>query len=259
MARDRYVIAQLSDIHCGDRRFDPSLVDALLEKVRAAAPDIALIPGDLTAAGYSEEFDEAASILAKLPCPWITVPGNHDERNVGWRMYQELFGKRWHTHDIDFGVATSERSCSTMRLVACDSSEPDLDTGELGRVRHQWIRDGFEGADDMFRVVMLHHHLVAVPNTGRERNTVSDAGDVLELLSDTHTDLVLSGHKHVPYLWTVNNVPILTSGTATTWRIRGQVPPSFNVIEVTTDFITATVHWTSNTKDPITFRVARRP
>ena len=62
---------------------------------------------------------------------------------------------------------------------------------------------------------MLHHHLVAVPNTGRERNTVSDAGDVLALLSASKVDLVLSGHKHVPHVWSVDGVMVVTSGTAT--------------------------------------------
>lgn len=259
MARDRFVIAQLSDIHCGDQRFDPALAETMLEMVEAAQPDIALIPGDLTAAGYAEEFEAASELISRLPCPWIAVPGNHDERNVGWRIYQERFGGRWHTHDVDFGVPCGERSCAIMRLVACDSSEPDLDTGELGRVRHKWIRDAFEDAGDMFRVVMLHHHLVAVPNTGRERNTVSDAGDVMEILADAKTDLVLSGHKHVPYLWTVNDTPILISGTATTWRIRGQVPPSFNLIEITPEEITARVMWTANDHAPLVFKVNRRP
>lgn len=259
MARDRFVIAQFSDVHCGDHRFDATVLDTLLEKVHAAEPDIALIPGDLTAAGYAEEYEQAAAILKGLPCPWVVVPGNHDERNVGWRLYEELFGKRWHTHDVEFGVPSAERSCEKMRLVGCDSSEPDLDTGELGRVRHQWIRDAFDGADDMFRVVILHHHLVAVPNTGRERNTVSDAGDVLEILGDLNVDLVLSGHKHVPHLWNVNGVPILISGTACTWRIRGQVPPSFNVIEITPEAMHATVTWTAGTRQPVVLEAARRP
>lgn len=258
MTRDRFVIAQISDIHCGDARFDAALVDSLLEKVDGVGPDVALIPGDLTAAGYSEEFEEARTILDRLPCPWITVPGNHDERNVGWRIYQELLGDRWHTHDLDFGVAAAQRPCESMRLVACDSSEPDLDTGELGRVRHKWIRDAFTDADDCFKVVMLHHHLVAVPNTGRERNTVSDAGDVLEILSECGVDLVIAGHKHVPYVWEVNGVPIVTSGTATTWRIRGQVPPSFNIIEVTAEEIVVSVMWTAGGREPLEFRVPRR-
>jgi 3',5'-cyclic-AMP phosphodiesterase len=259
MTRERFVIAQLSDIHFGDARFDPALVDRLLGKVDEAQPDLVLIPGDLTGAGYAEEYEQAKEFVDRLPCAWHAVPGNHDERNVGWRLYEELFGKRWQSRDVPFGVPSTGRSCEKMRLVSCDSAEPDLDTGELGRVRHTWIREAFEDAGDSFRVVMMHHHLVAVPNTGRERNTLNDAGDVLEVLTDCRVDLVVAGHKHVPYVWEVNGVPIVISGTATTWRIRGQVPPSFNILEVTRDRIIAKVMWTAGDREPIEFEVPRRP
>ena len=45
---------------------------------------------------------------------------------------------------------------------------------------------------------MLHHHLLPVPGTGRERNVVYDAGDAIECLQRAGVNLVLSGHKHVP-------------------------------------------------------------
>jgi len=256
-APDRFVIAQLSDIHCGDCRFDPKLGESCLREVEAAQPDVALVPGDLTASGYPEEYEEALAFLERLPCPWFVVPGNHDERNVGWRIYERLFGPRWHRRDVDFGVATERRQCQTMRVVACDSSEPDLNEGELGRVRHTWIAENFEGAEDAFRVVMMHHHLIAVPNTGRERNTLNDAGDVLAVLGEQGVDLVLSGHKHVPHLWNVSGMAILTSGTATTWRIRGEVPPSLNIIEITPESMNVRVAWTSG-EEHLRLSVPRR-
>ena len=80
---------------------------------------------------------------------------------------------------------------------------------------------------------MLHHHLVPVPGTGRERNTVWDAGDVLALLAELRVDLVLSGHKHVPHVWLLNRVLLVNSGTVSSHRLRGYTRPSYNVIEVT--------------------------
>lgn len=248
MTRDRYLIAQVSDIHFGERRHDHELVARCLSLLDAAAPDLILVAGDLTGEGYPEQYAEAKRFLDRLPAPWFAIPGNHDERNVGWRTYERLMGDRWQRHDVDFGVPTTERGCSNLRLVACDSSEPDLDDGELGRVRHRWIRESFDGYEDAFRVVMLHHHLVAVPNTGRERNTVSDAGDVLEVLAGANVDLVVAGHKHVPYVWVVNGLPVVMSGTATTWRIRGEVPPSFNLIEVTPEHVAVNMVFTSGEK-----------
>lgn len=258
MSRDSFLIAQVSDIHFGERRHDRDLVSKCLSLLEQANPDLILVAGDLTAEGYPEEYTKAKEFLGKLPAPWFCIPGNHDERNVGWRTYERLLGERWHRHDVDFGVPSSARSCSNLRLVACDSSEPDLDEGELGRVRHKWIREGFEGAEDAFRLVMLHHHLVAVPNTGRERNTLSDAGDVIEVLVAAGVDLVVAGHKHVPYVWVVNGLPVVMSGTATTWRIRGEVPPSFNLIEITPEHMTVRMVFTSG-EETKTVQLPRKP
>jgi Icc protein len=55
---------------------------------------------------------------------------------------------------------------------------------------------------------------------------------VLELLADTEVDLVLSGHKHVPYAWKLENMFIVNAGTASTTRLRGNTRPCYNVIEI---------------------------
>ena len=48
---DRFVIAQFSDIHCGDPRFDEHLLERVIREVNAAKPDLVVVPGDLTTCG----------------------------------------------------------------------------------------------------------------------------------------------------------------------------------------------------------------
>ena len=81
---------------------------------------------------------------------------------------------------------------------------------------------------------MLHHHLLPVPGTGRERNVVHDAGDTLECLQRADVHLVLSGHKHVPYAWRLENLFVVNAGTVSTTRLRGKTKPCYNVIEAST-------------------------
>ena len=76
-------------------------------------------------------------------------------------------------------------------VVAVNSSKPDLADGEVGHIRYDWIRESFEWPDD-YRIFVLHHHLVSVPGTGRERNIVWDAGDLLALLIELEVDMVMS-------------------------------------------------------------------
>jgi 3',5'-cyclic AMP phosphodiesterase CpdA len=116
-------------------------------------------------------------------------------------------------------------------LVAIDTSKPDLDEGEVGREHYGWIAEAFAEEADL-RVFVCHHHLMPVPGTGRERNQVLDAGDVLSLLRQCSVDLVLSGHRHVPYVWPIAGLLLVHSGTVSTLRTRGFPHPAYNLVRV---------------------------
>lgn len=49
-----------------------------------------------------------------------------------------------------------------------------------------------------------------------------DAGDVLSLLRQLAVDVVLAGHRHVPYVWPVAGMLLVHSGTVATLRRRQQ-------------------------------------
>jgi predicted phosphodiesterase len=72
---------------------------------------------------------------------------------------------------------------------------------------------------------------------------VWDAGDVLALLLELDVDLVLSGHKHVPYIWLLDKVLIVNSGTVSSYRLRGYTRPSWNLLTVTRDAVTVTLRY----------------
>lgn len=231
-----YVIAQLSDIHCGDPRFDDALMLSTIRGVNEAAPDLVVVPGDLTANGYIEQFEQAASYLSLIECPQrVVIAGNHDCRNVGYVLFERVFGPRNVAASFDFPL---EGAGARLKLFAVDSNIPDLNDGEVGRDKIERIGEEMRDAD--FRVFALHHHLVSIPGTGRERNIVWDAGDVLQALRDARVDLVLAGHKHVPYSWPVAEMLVVTSGTASTLRTRGENPPSYTITRVFTDRIEVT-------------------
>lgn len=82
------------------------------------------------------------------------------------------------------------------------------------------------------KILALHHHLIPIPGTGRERNIPVDAGDVLKLCTELELNLILSGHKHLPWVWRLENTYLVTAGTATSRRLKGRYYPSFNVLEI---------------------------
>ena len=117
-------------------------------------------------------------------------------------------------------------------IVAVDSTEPDLDHGQIGRGRYRWIEEQFASEDADLQIFVLHHHLLPVPGTGRERNVVYDAGDAIECLQRAGVHLVLSGHKHVPYAWRLEDLFVVNAGTVSSLRLRGNTRPCYNVVEI---------------------------
>jgi 3',5'-cyclic AMP phosphodiesterase CpdA len=219
------LIAQLSDIHVGGSRYREHLLRTAIAEINAAAPDLVVVAGDLTDDGYPDQYPVAREELSALACPHVVcVPGNHDARNVGYLRFEDTFG----TRDTRLRL---EPSGLRLALVAIDSSKPDLDAGEIGREHYGWIEAGFADSADV-RVFVCHHHLVPVPGTGRERNSVLDAGDVLSLLRHAGVDLVLSGHRHVPYVWPIAGMLLVHSGTVSTLRTRGFPHPAYNLVRI---------------------------
>jgi len=220
------VIAQISDFHCGSIHFVPEMFETVIQEVNALEPDLLAVTGDLTDMGFKREFEHAAELLSRIECPRrIVIPGNHDARNVGYVHFEELIGPRWQTLHLQ-----------QVTIVAEDSTEPDLDHGQIGRARYDWLKEQFSRPAE-FRLFLLHHHLLPVPGTGRERNIVYDAGDLLEVLQECRVNLVLSGHKHVPYAWRLERLFVVNAGTCSSLRLRGNTKACYNIVRLEGDSV----------------------
>jgi Icc protein len=228
------LIAHLSDVHIGGARYRQELLQTAIAEINAASPDLVAIAGDVTDDGYPDQYPVAKAELAAVDCPNVVmVPGNHDARNVGYLGFEDTFGSR----DTRVRIQLDELDVA---IVAVDSSKPDLDTGEIGREHYGWIHEGFAGPADL-RVFVCHHHLMPIPGTGRERNQVLDAGDVLSVLRQAEVDVVLAGHRHVPYVWPVGGMLLIHSGTVSTLRTRGFPRPAYNLVRVQDGQISVTL------------------
>jgi 3',5'-cyclic-AMP phosphodiesterase len=228
-------IVQMSDLHVGGGLFRPELLRAAIVECNALAPDLVVVAGDLTMEGYRWEFEECRQFLDALTCDHVVVAmGNHDARNVGYRHFEDVFGPR-------DSVATIACPEGEAKVLVIDTTKPDLDEGEVGREHYGWIDRELRGWTQGPRLVVMHHHLLAVPGTGRDQNNLRDAGDVMAILRDLGVDLVLSGHRHVPYVWSISGVRVVHSGTVSTLRVRGTMPPSYNVIDLDAETVAVTL------------------
>jgi len=174
-------------------------------------------------------MEQAAKYLEMIKSPLMVVPGNHDARHVGDQCFRELIRDR-------YGCL---QNLDGIKIMGLDSSEPDLNYGKVGRAQQAWMENQLDDASskDMQTIIALHHHIIPVPRTGRERNVLSDAGDILYSIIKKDADIVLSGHKHVPHVWMVQNTAFSTAGTVSSLKLRGKDPASFNTVNIDDDNI----------------------
>ena len=113
-------------------------MSAAIEETNELAPDLVVVAGDLTMEGYRGEFERCRRFLDELACRNVVVTmGNHDARNVGYRHFEDFFGSR----DSVTTVGREGRA----RVVAIDSTKPDVDEGEVGREHYGWLDAALRG------------------------------------------------------------------------------------------------------------------
>jgi 3',5'-cyclic AMP phosphodiesterase CpdA len=217
----------MSDLHFGPK-FNSTAFEQAVDEINSLDPDMIVITGDLSNEGLLPEFEMAKEKLSALECKnMIICSGNHDYRNTGYLLLNKFFPLR-QTYEIG-GVS----------IIVLKTARPDKDEGEVGFRQTQWMLKQIK--KDKLTIIAMHHHLVPVPDTGLERHTVIDAGDVLKALRKAEISAVLCGHKHRPWKWDFENFSIIHAGSLSDFKLRGFFHNSYNIIEIQDNEIDAKV------------------
>jgi len=223
-------IAHISDIHVNyGTDFNNKIFEKAVKILNKTKPDLVFISGDITTDGLLREYELAEEKLSMINEEQIVVPGNHDERNLGFKLFPEFFGKTNFIHQHQ-----------NITLVGLASSEPDKDDGRLGRKRHELIEKAIKRNKDA-TIIGFHHHLIPVPNSGREKNIIEDAGETLDIILKNRVPLVLMGHRHVPYGVKIHKTLLVNAGTFSCNRTRAHFGNTFNIIDLEEQNIVITV------------------
>ena len=214
-------IVQLSDIHVGSQ-FREEIFEKVIDEVNALKPDTVVITGDLTNEGLVSEYEKCKDLVSKLNVDKvIAISGNHDYRNTGYLVFKKYFP-----------FQTINELSDDVVLVTLGTARPDRNEGEVGYRQTLWLERTMKKYEDKITILAMHHHLIGIPDTGSERVTILDAGDVLRTILDTKVDLVLCGHKHRPWIWRFNNLSIVNAGATSSERMRGLFENTYNIVNV---------------------------
>lgn len=126
-------IVHVSDIHLTSVYYKSEWGGKLISTINSLRPDVLLVTGDLTHDGYMHEYEVVKDFFEKLEVEVgnrIVLPGNHDARNEGYKVFEEIFGTRFPFYENDM-----------VAICGIDSSEPDIDDGHVGRENYPYIRE----------------------------------------------------------------------------------------------------------------------
>jgi len=214
-------LVQISDIHVG-AQFREEVFDQVVYEVNNLRPDAIVVTGDLTNEGLLKEYEKCKEKFSLFESEKIIpISGNHDYRNTGYLLFKKFF-------PFD---SINELDENTV-LVTLGTARPDRDEGEVGNRQNLWLERTMKKYQKKTKILAMHHHLIGVPDTGTDRITVIDSGDVLRSALASKIDLVICGHRHRPWFWNLGNLSIANAGTASSERMRGLFENAYNIITI---------------------------
>ena len=219
-------ILHISDTHIGKKEhFNINSLDIALNELKENDIDLLIHSGDITQDGKLKYYKKARGIFEEVNVPCIIVPGNHDKRSGGLSLFEKFIGPSNGVSEIGDAV-----------VIHVDSGISDTDIGRVGMVKFDMIKDALaDYSKKPIKIVVLHHHILPVPKAGRERNVLSNAGDLLDLFLKADVDLVISGHRHYPNVHRIENTVFVNAGTTSDRKTRYGDVNSYNIIQVEED------------------------
>jgi len=232
-------IFHISDSHMSaSSHFNQEAFDKAYQDYKEDQYDLFIHSGDITQGGQRSEYEKAVQEFDEKGWPDIVIPGNHDKRSGGISLYRKYIGQT-------SGVKTFDDSV----VIYVDSGVADDNDGRVGTVKFNMIKDAlnkYQMKD--LKILVLHHHVVPIPMTGRERNVLANAGDLLDMILRFDVDLVLMGHKHFPNVYRVENTVFVNAGTVSDKKTRHGDVNSYNIISIDEDNINVRIKRTDDSQ-----------
>ncbi len=189
---DRWRFAVLSDVQ--DAIDGAPKIIRLLEA--RGDVDFMVSAGDLTEQGEVDEYRRFTETFRALSVPFYGTPGNH-ERGADAANWTRAFGRANHS----------------FRWRGARFSFVDSSFGTLDPTVYDWLDGWLEAGRDGVHVVTTHIPIMdPVGTRGGQFRSRNEAAKLLVRLARQDVDLVLFGHVHSYYAFSLAGVPSYISG-----------------------------------------------
>lgn len=200
MPQKPVLIAQISDLHIkspGGLAYGRVDTAKAFERCVATLnalnpkPDLVVISGDLVDTPSEGEYDHLRHLLASLELPFVSIPGNHDSRELMRAAFPEQ------AYAFPSGPLDQVTQIGGLDLVLLDSSVPGKPHGELEAPTLQWLSETLASSSTRPALLFLHHPPFIAGIWHMDRQNLLNAG-ALESIVRQHprVQLVAAGHVH---------------------------------------------------------------
>ncbi|OQX83514.1 hypothetical protein B6D60_10365 [candidate division KSB1 bacterium 4484_87] len=216
--KSSFRFAWLTDTHVGSANADKYLWESVRDINLNEKIDFTIISGDVTETGSDDELKLAKSILDSLKKPYFIIPGNHDTKwsPSGCTTFLKLWGDdkfRFSKNGIEF---LAIHQGPIMRMGDGCFSPEDV----------RWLKEQLRDIGHKKPIIFITHYPL--------NSSISNWFEVLDLLKQYATQIVLLGHGHRNRAYNFEGLPGVM-GRANLKR--GKSPVGYNIVEVSPDSI----------------------
>lgn len=211
----RFRFAWLSDVHLDSFAYAEDDLRQAIEDINADTTiAFTIMSGDLTEFGATQEFEHLKRMIDSLDRSCLFVPGNHDVNwsENGCTVFERIFGDQHFVYDI-----------SGVRFIGCGAG-PMLRMGPpyIPREEIVWLDSTVRATPADMPVVFVNHF----PLDG----SLSNSGEVIDILKRCNIQAALCGHLHVNRAYDAEGIP----GVIGRSSLRRSDPiGGYNIVDVT--------------------------
>ena len=203
-------IAQISDLHIkspGQLAYGCVDTAKALERCLATLnefapkPDLVVISGDLADTPTAEEYEHLKRLLAPLKVPFVSIPGNHDSRELMRAAFPQAYTS-------SSGPLNQRVRIGGLDLMLLDSSVPGKPHGELDVSTLHWLEEILASEPDRPALLFLHHPPFKTGIWHMDRQNLLNAGELAPVVRrHPRVQLIATGHVHRATLTRFAGIP----------------------------------------------------